>query len=95
MLIEKFIMWLSESCFLFVFVQSPKGDISYLQKFFLMYVGGRMPLHLQEDFCGTALLRYILLLPFVFFFPSSFSHASFNLLILSFGHAKLSSLLIS
>lgn len=37
-------------------VQSPKGDISYLQKFFLMYVGGRMPLHLQEDFCGTALL---------------------------------------
>lgn len=37
-------------------VQSPKGDISYLQKFFLEYVGGRMPLHLQEDFCGTALL---------------------------------------
>ena len=37
--------------------QSPKGDISYLQKFFLMYVGGRVPLHLQEDFCGTALLR--------------------------------------
>ncbi|KAK9153710.1 hypothetical protein Sjap_001190 [Stephania japonica] len=37
-------------------VQSPKGDISYLQKFFLMYVGGRTPLHLQEDFCGTALL---------------------------------------
>ncbi|KAM5585249.1 hypothetical protein ABKV19_004572 [Rosa sericea] len=37
-------------------VQSPKGDISYLQKFFLMYVGGRQPLHLQEDFCGTALL---------------------------------------
>ncbi|KAK6247355.1 hypothetical protein QUC31_018920 [Theobroma cacao] len=37
-------------------VQSPKGDISYLQKFFLMYVGGRLPLHLQEDFCGTALL---------------------------------------
>ncbi|KAF8403257.1 hypothetical protein HHK36_011358 [Tetracentron sinense] len=37
-------------------VQSPKGDISYLQKFFLMYVGGRSPLHLQEDFCGTALL---------------------------------------
>ncbi|KAL0922905.1 hypothetical protein M5K25_006935 [Dendrobium thyrsiflorum] len=37
-------------------VQSPKGDISYLQKFFLMYVGGRRPLHLQEDFCGTALL---------------------------------------
>ncbi|TVU36439.1 hypothetical protein EJB05_18373 [Eragrostis curvula] len=37
-------------------VQSPKGDISYLQKFFLMYVGGRVPLHLQEDFCGTALL---------------------------------------
>ncbi|GAB4859768.1 hypothetical protein Ancab_011248 [Ancistrocladus abbreviatus] len=37
-------------------VQSPKGDISYLQKFFLMYVGGRKPLHLQEDFCGTALL---------------------------------------
>ncbi|KAL6511031.1 hypothetical protein OROGR_022155 [Orobanche gracilis] len=35
---------------------SPKGDISYLQKFFLMYVGGRVPLHLQEDFCGTALL---------------------------------------
>ncbi|KAF5193805.1 S-adenosyl-l-methionine-dependent methyltransferase superfamily protein, partial [Thalictrum thalictroides] len=34
----------------------PKGDISYLQKFFLMYVGGRIPLHLQEDFCGTALL---------------------------------------
>lgn len=37
-------------------VQSPKGDISYLRKFFLMYVGGRAPLHLQEDFCGTALL---------------------------------------
>ncbi|KAA8550173.1 hypothetical protein F0562_001857 [Nyssa sinensis] len=37
-------------------VQSPKGDISYLQKFFLTYVGGRLPLHLQEDFCGTALL---------------------------------------
>ncbi|KAI4382252.1 hypothetical protein MLD38_008240 [Melastoma candidum] len=37
-------------------VQSPKGDISYLLKFFLMYVGGRQPLHLQEDFCGTALL---------------------------------------
>ncbi|KAL8496377.1 hypothetical protein ACS0TY_020188 [Phlomoides rotata] len=37
-------------------VQSPKGDISYLQKFFLMYVGGKAPLHLQEDFCGTALL---------------------------------------
>ncbi|CAI9105601.1 OLC1v1004563C1 [Oldenlandia corymbosa var. corymbosa] len=37
-------------------VQSPKGDISYLLKFFLMYVGGRVPLHLQEDFCGTALL---------------------------------------
>ncbi|KAM7272966.1 hypothetical protein ACFE04_027630 [Oxalis oulophora] len=37
-------------------VQSPKGDISYLQKFFLTYVGGRQPLHLQEDFCGTALL---------------------------------------
>lgn len=40
-------------------VQSPKGDISYLQKFFLTYVGGRAPLHLQEDFCGTALLRYL------------------------------------
>lgn len=39
--------------------QSPKGDISYLQKFFLMYVGGRQPLHLQEDFCGTALLRCV------------------------------------
>ncbi|XP_047332420.1 uncharacterized protein LOC124936013 [Impatiens glandulifera] len=37
-------------------VQSPKGDISYLLKFFLNYVGGRLPLHLQEDFCGTALL---------------------------------------
>lgn len=37
-------------------VQSPKGDISYLQKFFLMYIGRRHPLHLQEDFCGTALL---------------------------------------
>lgn len=42
-----------------LWMQSPKGDISYLQKFFLMYVGGRQPLHLQEDFCGTALLRYI------------------------------------
>lgn len=40
-------------------VQSPKGDISYLQKFFLMYVGGRQPLHFQEDFCGTALLRCV------------------------------------
>ncbi|XP_078434836.1 S-adenosyl-L-methionine-dependent methyltransferases superfamily protein [Wolffia australiana] len=37
-------------------VQSPRGDVSYMQKFFLMYIGGRMPLHLQEDFCGTALL---------------------------------------
>ncbi|XP_050215194.1 uncharacterized protein LOC126666231 isoform X2 [Mercurialis annua] len=37
-------------------VQSPKGDISYLHKFFLMYVGGRSPLHFQEDFCGTAFL---------------------------------------
>ncbi|XP_065865272.1 uncharacterized protein [Euphorbia lathyris] len=37
-------------------VQSPKGDISYLLKFFLMYIGGRVPLHFQEDFCGTALL---------------------------------------
>ncbi|KAG6541615.1 hypothetical protein Mapa_017008 [Marchantia paleacea] len=37
-------------------VQSPKGDISYLQKFFLNYVGGRTPLHLREDFCGTALI---------------------------------------
>ncbi|KAI4334255.1 hypothetical protein L6164_018966 [Bauhinia variegata] len=37
-------------------VQSPKGDISYMQKFFLVYVGGRVPLHLQEDFCGTAFL---------------------------------------
>ncbi|KAJ7540715.1 hypothetical protein O6H91_10G027800 [Diphasiastrum complanatum] len=37
-------------------VQSPKGDISYLQKFFLTYVGGRIPLHLYEDFCGTALI---------------------------------------
>ncbi|KAL5716806.1 hypothetical protein ACHQM5_009926 [Ranunculus cassubicifolius] len=37
-------------------VQMPKGDISYLHKFFLTYIGGRVPLHLQEDFCGTALL---------------------------------------
>eukprot|EP00897_Mesotaenium_endlicherianum_P009118 jgi/Mesen1/8234/ME000443S07385 len=37
-------------------VQSPKGDISYLLKFFLTYVGGRVPLHLREDFCGTALI---------------------------------------
>lgn len=66
-------------CFLFVFVQSPKGDISYLQKFFLMYVGGRIALHLQEDFCGTAFLRYILL----------YFHASFKLLILFHGHSKL------
>jgi hypothetical protein len=36
--------------------QSPKGDISYLVKFFLTYVGGRVPLHLREDFCGTALI---------------------------------------
>ncbi|KAK8971088.1 hypothetical protein KSP40_PGU021550 [Platanthera guangdongensis] len=42
--------------FLWYLEQSPKGDITYLQKFFLMYVGGRRPLHLQEDFCGTALL---------------------------------------
>ena len=49
-------------------MQSPKGDISYMQKFFLMYVGGRMPLHLQEDFCGTALLRYIGSLVTVFYF---------------------------
>ncbi|KAI3951083.1 hypothetical protein MKW92_044997 [Papaver armeniacum] len=33
-------------------VQSPKGDISYLQKFFLMYVGGRQPLHLRKIFVG-------------------------------------------
>ncbi|KAF8406415.1 hypothetical protein HHK36_008502 [Tetracentron sinense] len=38
---------------------SPKGDISYLQKFFLMYVGRRLPLHLQEDFFGTAFLRVV------------------------------------
>ncbi|GAQ87004.1 hypothetical protein KFL_003250070 [Klebsormidium nitens] len=37
-------------------VQSPKGDISYLVKFFLTYVGGRVPVHLREDFCGTALI---------------------------------------
>jgi len=37
-------------------VQSPKGDISYMQKFFWTYVGGRLPLHLREDFCGTALI---------------------------------------
>lgn len=37
-------------------VQSPKGDISYMQKFFWIYVGGRSPLHLREDFCGTAFL---------------------------------------
>eukprot|EP00850_Spirogloea_muscicola_P002653 SM000010S04291 [mRNA] locus=s10:731897:733900:- [translate_table: standard] len=37
-------------------VQRPRGDISYLLKFFLMYVGGRVPLCLREDFCGTALL---------------------------------------
>lgn len=49
-------------------MQSPKGDISYMQKFFLMYVGGRLPLYLQEDFCGTALLRYILTL-FVLLVP--------------------------
>ncbi|RXI04788.1 hypothetical protein DVH24_039062 [Malus domestica] len=37
-------------------MQLPKGDISYLQKFFSMYVGGRLYLHSQEYFCGTALL---------------------------------------
>lgn len=37
-------------------MQSPKGDISYMQKFFWTYVGGRVPLHLREDFCGTALI---------------------------------------
>ncbi|CAI5510801.1 unnamed protein product [Closterium sp. Naga37s-1] len=37
-------------------VQSPRGDISYLLKFFLNYVGGRVPQHLHEDFCGTALI---------------------------------------
>lgn len=37
-------------------VQSPKGDISYMQKFFWAYVGGRLPLHLREDFCGTAFI---------------------------------------
>ncbi|KAH7293151.1 hypothetical protein KP509_28G014100 [Ceratopteris richardii] len=37
-------------------VQSPKGDISYLQKFFLQYIGGRSPMHLREDFCSTALI---------------------------------------
>ncbi|KAH9321709.1 hypothetical protein KI387_016348, partial [Taxus chinensis] len=37
-------------------VQSPKGDISYMQKFFWTYIGGRSPLHLREDFCGTAFL---------------------------------------
>ncbi|KAM1473764.1 hypothetical protein ACFX13_030605 [Malus domestica] len=37
-------------------MQLPKGDISYLQKFFSMYVGGRLYLHPQEYFCGTALL---------------------------------------
>lgn len=49
-----FCSWFFDRCSC---LQSPKGDISYLQKFFLMYVGGRLPLHLQEDFCGTALLR--------------------------------------
>lgn len=39
-------------------VQRPKGDISYATMFFLKYIGTRNPLHLQEDFCGTALLRY-------------------------------------
>lgn len=47
--------------FFFLGEQSPKGDISYLQKFFILYVGGRFPLHFQEDFCGTALLRYLFL----------------------------------
>ncbi|XP_002980045.2 uncharacterized protein LOC9638833 [Selaginella moellendorffii] len=37
-------------------VQAPRGEISYLQKFFLTYVGGRIPLHMREDFCGTALI---------------------------------------
>eukprot|EP00899_Mesostigma_viride_P020873 jgi/Mesvir1/28788/Mv12448-RA.1 len=37
-------------------VQTPKGEISYMLKFFLTYVGGRVPLHLREDFCGTALI---------------------------------------
>jgi hypothetical protein len=37
-------------------VQSPRGDISYLLKFFLVYIGGRTPLRLREDFCGTALI---------------------------------------
>ncbi|MQL76092.1 hypothetical protein Taro_008485 [Colocasia esculenta] len=44
------------SLLLLLLLISPRGDISYMQKFFLTYVGGRMPLHLQEDFCGTALL---------------------------------------
>ena len=58
-------------------MQSPKGDISYLTKFFLLYVGGRVPLHLREDFCGTALIWSGLnvsttrLLCFVFFHYSS------------------------
>lgn len=67
-----------ESCALLL--QSPKGDISYMQKFFLMYVGGRMPLHLQEDFCGTALLRYIVIVP-ILFTCLLLINASLNLLI--------------
>mgnify|MGYP007069650865 CR=1 FL=1 len=51
------------SCFSCLsFFQSPKGDISYLQKFFLTYIGGRSPIHLREDFCGTALIWSLYLL---------------------------------
>ncbi|PHU15776.1 hypothetical protein BC332_16981 [Capsicum chinense] len=40
-----------------LYQQSVQARISIsFFKFFLMYVGGRVPLHFQEDFCGTALL---------------------------------------
>eukprot|EP00891_Asterochloris_glomerata_P003101 jgi/Astpho2/3101/Aster-x1120 len=37
-------------------VQSPAGDISYLLRFFRDLVGPQVPLHLREDFCGSALI---------------------------------------
>ncbi|KAK9829668.1 hypothetical protein WJX72_007255 [[Myrmecia] bisecta] len=35
-------------------VQSPKGDISYMLRFFRENIGMQAPVHLREDFCGTA-----------------------------------------
>lgn len=37
-------------------VQAPQGDISWILRFYREYVGLQVPLHLREDFCGTAMI---------------------------------------